>query len=72
MNLRYVIDMIICRFTSNFIDLIILRMANSHPNHGVLYSVKLRNISDIQVDNSRRFVKRDLVSTSFKFIFEVK
>ncbi len=72
MDFRNPVDVILRRITSHFHVIIKVWMHDSHPNHCVFDSFQMREVSDIDVDNCRRFIERHFVGTSFKLMFIVE
>ena len=71
-DLRHMINVIVCWFTPHFINFIIFRMSNSYPNHCILDSIQLGYIPNIKVNDGGRFVDWDFVYSPFKLIFIVE
>lgn len=66
------VHMVLTWVTSHFSILVEVWMHYSKPHHDVLSSFQVRQVSHINIYNSWRFIKWNLVGTSFQFVFVVE
>lgn len=71
-DFRHIVDVVVGWFASDFVDLIVFRVSYTHPSHSVFDSLKLRDVSDVKVDDSRWLVDRQLVSASLQIILKIE